>query len=81
MKVTMRLFSIAKDLAGFDAREIELPEGARAADVFVVLNAVSTSFEDWRPSLMLAVNREYVSSEHPLKNGDEVAVIPPVSGG
>lgn len=81
MKITLRLFSIAKDLAGFGEKEIELPEQSRASDVLDVLHTTNARFVDWQSSLRLAVNQEYVSNDHPLKQGDEVAVIPPVSGG
>ncbi|HXG37433.1 MAG TPA: MoaD/ThiS family protein, partial [Bacteroidota bacterium] len=42
---------------------------------------LNPKFEQWKSSLRLAVNLEYVNSDHPLQDGDEVAVIPPVSGG
>lgn len=81
MKVTLRLFSIAKDLAGFDQREVDLPSGSGAGAVLDVLIEIHPQFAGLRPSLRLAVNREYVPEGHPLHPGDEVAVIPPVSGG
>jgi molybdopterin synthase sulfur carrier subunit len=81
MKVTIRLFSVAKDLAGFREREIELPDPSNVSDVMTMLDGVDSRFADWRKVFRLAVNQEYVSEDHPLENGDEVAVIPPVSGG
>jgi molybdopterin converting factor small subunit len=38
-------------------------------------------FTDWGTAMRLAVNQEYVGNDHPLQAGDEVGVIPPVSGG
>jgi molybdopterin converting factor subunit 1 len=81
MQVTLKLFSIAKDLAGFEERSISLNEAARAEDVLGYLVTCNPRFEQWKSSLRLAVNLEYVKSDHPLRDGDEVAVIPPVSGG
>ncbi|MGB2868811.1 MAG: MoaD/ThiS family protein [Bacteroidota bacterium] len=81
MKVTVKLFSLAKDLAGFDEREFELTQPGVAADVVQRLIRENSRFLEWKNSLRLAVNCEYVNGDHLLKEGDEVAVIPPVSGG
>ena len=81
MKVKLRLFSIAKDLAGFNEQVIEVPQGSVAEDVLQNLIQKNAKFIDWERSLRYAVNLEYVPGDFPLHNGDEVAVIPPVSGG
>jgi molybdopterin converting factor subunit 1 len=81
MRVTVQLFSLAKDLAGFREKSVELPPGSNANDVFEELKLQNPRFADWQSSMRLAVNQEYVSNDHPLREGDEVAVIPPVSGG
>ena len=81
MNVTLKLFSLAKDLAGFDERNIQLHDGDNAEAVLHHLVAVNPKFEQWKSSIRLAVNLEYVPNNHPLQDGDEVAVIPPVSGG
>lgn len=81
MHVTLRLFSLAKDLAGFEERRISVHQSARAEDVLRYLVELNPKFEQWKSSLRLAVNLEYVRNDHPLQDGDEVAVIPPVSGG
>lgn len=81
MTVTVRLFSLAKDLAGFREKSVELPAGSMAKDVLEELKLQNPKFADWQSSIRLAVNQEYVSNDHPLREGDEVAVIPPVSGG
>jgi molybdopterin synthase catalytic subunit len=76
MRIAIRLFAGLRELAGTRSREIELPEGATAADVWPALELGE------EPSgLLLAVNRAYVPRETPLADGDEVALIPPVSGG
>lgn len=81
MKVTVRLFSVAKEIAGFGERELELPDVSTASDVLTKLDSLDPRLADWRKVFRLAVNQEYVPGDHPLKNGDEVAIIPPVSGG
>lgn len=81
MNITVKLFSVAKDIAGFEERQIDLAEKAKASDVLEFLKRHNGQFSKWQNSLRLAVNYEYVSNDHPLHNGDEVAVIPPVSGG
>ena len=81
MTITLKLFSLAKDLAGFDERPLKLDEGVRADAVLQYLAQLHPSFSQWKSSLRLAVNYEYVPPDHPLREGDEVAVIPPVSGG
>ncbi|MBI2618872.1 MAG: molybdopterin converting factor subunit 1 [Ignavibacteriales bacterium] len=77
----MKLFSVARDLAGFHELEVELEQKARASSVLDVLVQRNPHFKDWKPSLRIAVNQEYVHADHALRDGDEVAIIPPVSGG
>ena len=76
MKVTVRLFAGLRERAGAGARELELAEGARAGDVWRALD-----LGDEPDGLVYAVNRSYVERETALSEGDEVALIPPVSGG
>ena len=76
MRIAIRLFAGLRELAGTRSREIELPEGATAAAVWPALE-----LGEEPPGLLLAVNRAYVPRETPLADGDEVALIPPVSGG
>jgi sulfur-carrier protein len=81
MKITLRLFSSARDLAGYGESTLQLPPGARTGDVLTSLEHGNPKFIEWRHAIRLAVNYEYVSDDHLLHDGDEVAVIPPVSGG
>lgn len=76
MKVAVRLFAGLAELAGKRATEIELPAGSTAADVWPALE-----LGDEPPGLLLAVNRSYADRGSPLADGDEIALIPPVSGG
>lgn len=81
MKVRLRLFSVARDIAGFDEQMIDLPTGQDAGAALQVLLDHHPALKVWRSSLRLAVNCEYVDPSRALQEGDEVAVIPPVSGG
>jgi molybdopterin synthase catalytic subunit/molybdopterin converting factor small subunit len=74
MRVTVRLFAGLRERAGWAAREVE--GVATVAEVWPAL-----ALGDEPPGLLYAVNREYAPPERLLVDGDEVAVIPPVSGG
>jgi molybdopterin converting factor subunit 1 len=76
MKVTVRLFAILRERAGSDRLELDLPEGARVADALEAVEHLAGGLR-----LVMAVNREYAAPEDPLSAGDELALIPPVSGG
>ena len=76
MRVTIRLFAGLRERAGADERELELAEGSRVGDVWAALD-----LGDEPPGLLYAANQAYVPRERELAEGDEVALIPPVSGG
>jgi molybdopterin synthase catalytic subunit len=80
MRVSVRLFAGLRERAGTDRLELELPDDARVADV---LNAMATTpVGALRPrECVVAVNREYAEAHEPVRAGDEVALVPPVSGG
>jgi molybdopterin synthase catalytic subunit len=82
MTVTVRLFAILRERAGRDSVEIELPEGATVGDAFERLAAAPGLGElVERMPLRMAVNREYVDAGAAIAPGDELALIPPISGG
>jgi molybdopterin synthase catalytic subunit len=76
MIVRVRLFAMLRERAGGDAVELDLPAGARARDALEALGALADDVP-----VVLAVNREYAGPETELQAGDELALIPPVSGG
>lgn len=81
MKARVKLFARLGDLAGTRETEVELGEGITVGDVYTILCRRYPSLAGMERSLMFAVNTEYVTPEHPVRDGDEVALIPPVSGG
>ncbi|HUE25525.1 MAG TPA: molybdenum cofactor biosynthesis protein MoaE [Solirubrobacteraceae bacterium] len=76
MEVRVRLFAALRDRAGASEIELQLPDGARVGDALALLGDLT----DGVPVVM-AVNREYADDAVSLHAGDEVALIPPVSGG
>jgi len=78
MEVTVRLFAMLRERAG-GAREVtlSLPDGARVSDALAALGDVAPP----ELPLVMAVNREYARDDQVLDPGDELALIPPVSGG
>ena len=76
MKVTVKLFAGLRERAGWSARELELPEGAKLKDVWAELD-----LGDQPRGIHYALNKGYADKSAVLAEGDEVALIPPVSGG
>jgi molybdopterin synthase catalytic subunit/molybdopterin converting factor small subunit len=76
VNVSVRLFAGLRERAGTGERELELPDAARVSDVWRALD-----LGDEPPGLLYAVNKRYADAEQQLADGDEVALIPPVSGG
>ena len=76
MEVTVRLFAMLRERAGVPVLTLELPEGARVRDALASLEGIAEGIP-----LVMAVNREYADAEQALDPGDELALIPPVSGG
>ena len=76
MRIAVRLFAGLRERAGTRAVDVELPDGALLADVWPVL-----ALGDEPAGLLLAVNHAYAGRDTVLREGDVVALIPPVSGG
>jgi MoaE-MoaD fusion protein len=76
VQVVVKLFAALRERAGAGERRLELEEGSTAGDVWAAL-----ALGDEPSGLLYAVNREYAERDRQLADGDEVAVIPPVSGG
>ena len=81
MKVRLRLFALLRDRAGVDQAELELAEGATVASAIGAAGRQFPAIIALLPRVAAAVNLHYVETSHVLNNGDELALIPPVSGG
>jgi molybdopterin synthase catalytic subunit len=76
MVVTIRLFAMLRERAGAGEIELDLPEGARVRDALDRLDDLAGGLP-----LVMAINRDYADADSELRPGDELALIPPVSGG
>src|SRR3954447_12066357 len=72
--VTVRLFAGLRERAGSDRVQVELPDGARVSDLLAAMDVAPRS-------CVVAINREYADEAAPVSEDDEVALMPPVSGG
>jgi MoaE-MoaD fusion protein len=82
VRVRVRLFAAAREALGAGELELELPDGATTRRALAELAARASAPESIAADrVALAVNREYARDDRPLRDGDELAVIPPVSGG
>jgi molybdopterin converting factor subunit 1 len=81
MQVRVLFFGQLKDLVGAAEEQVELPAGASVADLVVRYQQRVPRWEQFQPVLAVAVNQEYADAAARLNPGDEVAFLPPVSGG
>jgi molybdopterin converting factor subunit 1 len=81
MRITVRLFARLRDLAGAGELTRELPAGATVASVWARLAEEFPALAAYGPSLSSAVNADYARMDTLVSDGDEVAFLPPVSGG
>jgi molybdopterin converting factor subunit 1 len=81
MRVRVLLFSQMRIQAGTEAVTLDLEPGARLEDAIAALHQVHPELRELGRSCMTAVGLEYAAPDHVLSNGDEISLIPPVSGG
>jgi molybdopterin converting factor subunit 1 len=81
MDVTVRYFAGHRDIAGRNEEQIELDDGATVSGLWELLVARYPRLAGYSGKLLYAVNQEFSTLETELHDGDEVALIPPVSGG
>jgi molybdopterin converting factor subunit 1 len=79
MRVSVLYFGVLKDLVGRARSEMDLPQGASVAELLEAHRGLAKG-PVW-DSIAVAVNQEYARAADVLKDGDEVALLPPVSGG
>lgn len=81
MRVRVLFFGMLKEIVGQSMEVVEVPEGALVRDLLVAYESRIPRFKESLPSLALAVNQQYAGPNTPLQPNDEVALLPPVSGG
>jgi molybdopterin converting factor subunit 1 len=80
MRLKILAFGIAKNIVNGQCIEIETPKMIDAGSLKKILEGKYPQLKELR-SFMIAVNDEYTDAKHPIAEGDEIAIIPPVSGG
>jgi molybdopterin converting factor subunit 1 len=81
MKVRVRCFAAAREIVGTAELVVDLPEGSTLSQLFDRIQRQFPRLQGLAGSLLFSVNREYAPSDRRLAAEDEVALIPPVSGG
>ena len=81
IRVNVKLLALARDLAGTNETVLSLEPNTKISSLIDSLVQQYPRFRDWKNYLRFAVNYEYVDNNYVLHDNDEVAVIPPVSGG
>ena len=81
MRVKVRAFAALRDALGFSETSCELPEGVRVGELLGRLDEDHPAAGLIGRRFSTAVNRAFVAPDYVLKDGDELALIPPVSGG
>ena len=81
IQITVKLFAIFQEVLATDELQINLESGTSVSTIFDRLVSNHPHLEKWRSLTRYAVNLNFVDPQTILKNGDEVALIPPVSGG
>jgi molybdopterin converting factor subunit 1 len=81
VKVRLLCFAVLRDITGRAETELDLADGTRARDVWQSLRAQHRELHAYELPPMTAINESYASPDAVLRDGDELAFIPPVAGG
>lgn len=81
MKVQVRLFARYREEAGRDHLDVELADGGTVERAWEAVTRQYPVLAPYRPYTLFALRNDYVGAEHPLGDGDELCLFPPVSGG
>lgn len=81
MKVRVRLFAAARQAAGCEVVEVQLPEPASIADLRRRLAETWPALQVWSPHLLFALGCQYATDATMIEGDAEIAAFPPVSGG
>lgn len=81
MRVNVRYFAVVRERLGIESEVVEVADGADARAALDTLGGRHAALGPLRAHVRVAVNQEMVPLDHPLADGDELAIIPPVAGG
>jgi len=81
MRIEVLYFAVLRERVGRDGETLELPAGSKVRQATAAIAALHPEIASFLPRVQSAVNRTVVFGDHPLREGDELAFLPPVSGG
>ena len=81
MHVTVRLFALIREKAGTDSLALNLPDGAVVEQAIEAVRRQHPTLEPYLDNLRYSLHMDFVEADAALRDGDEVVLIPPVSGG
>lgn len=81
MNVRLLLFAVLRDITGASERSLALQPGTTPRQIWSELRAEHAALARYEHPPMVAINEEYATPDQPLRDGDELAFIPPVAGG
>ena len=81
MHVTVKLFALIREKAGTDTLALNLPDGADVSQVVEAIRHQQPALEPYLDNLRFSLDMDFVEADTTLREGDEVVLIPPVSGG
>ena len=81
MKVRLLYFAVLRDITGKSETELTLADGTRAADVWTTMRQQYPQLAGYEQPPLIAVNESYARPDTLLRDGDDLAFIPPVAGG
>jgi sulfur-carrier protein len=81
MQITVKLFALMREKAGTDTITLEVPVGAAVTQAMATLVCQYPTLEPYIANMRFALHMDFVNPETPLAEGDELVLIPPVSGG
>ena len=81
MDLSVRFFALYRERAGTNTHQLQLPDGATVSDLTEEVRRLFPRLAPPEVKIVVAVNADYAEPETVLRNGDDVCLIPPVSGG
>ena len=81
MKIKVKFFASYKEAVGTDEMDLEMEDGSEVSQLLEAVKTIHPTIGEMMEPLIVSVNKEYATFDKVLKDGDEVALLPPVSGG